>query len=354
MIKGSIVFLFFSLVYLSFPQFTIASTLSGNYGTLTLSTSGTSGNPNIYVGDGTVVIQCLKITGDYINVSNVTVVGCPSHAVLISGKNDIFENSKVYHSVTENDGVSPNTCSGTGSWGSGIKAMIGSENTIIRGNEVYENCGEGIGITRSINALVENNIVRDNFSVNIYLDNSPFSKAINNNVSCTGIYLRSGNRMTGIVVAEELYSGWGAQRHDNQVLNNNVDSCYDGIASWPADVSGGMFINGTISGNNVTNGQRESIVITSTNQNVLISNNYIFKALRVNNSNGVTLLNNIVGSPPPVSIVADVNGDGVVNIVDIGIIIDNYGNTQFNSRTDLNNDGIINILDIGIAVDNYD
>jgi hypothetical protein len=43
-----------------------------------------------------------------------------------------------------------------------------------------------------------------------------------------------------------------------------------------------------------------------------------------------------------------------VNIVDIGIIIDNYRTTPpSDARADLNNDGTINIVDIGIVVDNY-
>lgn len=49
----------------------------------------------------------------------------------------------------------------------------------------------------------------------------------------------------------------------------------------------------------------------------------------------------------------DVSGDGVVNIVDIGLIIDNYGKSPIpNPKTDLNGDGTINIVDIGIVIDN--
>ena len=50
----------------------------------------------------------------------------------------------------------------------------------------------------------------------------------------------------------------------------------------------------------------------------------------------------------------DVNGDGVVNIVDIGIIIDNYGGSPpTNLKADVNGDGTVNIVDIGIVIDNY-
>jgi hypothetical protein len=51
---------------------------------------------------------------------------------------------------------------------------------------------------------------------------------------------------------------------------------------------------------------------------------------------------------------ADVNSDGRVNIVDIGIIIDNYGKSPPpNLRADVNGDGTVNIVDIGIVIDNY-
>ena len=49
----------------------------------------------------------------------------------------------------------------------------------------------------------------------------------------------------------------------------------------------------------------------------------------------------------------DVNGDNLINIVDIGIIIDNYGDSPANPKADLNGDGKANIVDIGIVIDHY-
>lgn len=67
-----------------------------------------------------------------------------------------------------------------------------------------------------------------------------------------------------------------------------------------------------------------------------------------------------VGSPPPAPVPpggtkpGDVNGDGIVNVVDIGIIIDNYGKNPIpDPRADLSGDGNVNVVDIGIVVDNY-
>jgi hypothetical protein len=50
----------------------------------------------------------------------------------------------------------------------------------------------------------------------------------------------------------------------------------------------------------------------------------------------------------------DVNGDNVINITDIGIIVDSYGTQPpTDPRADLNKDGKVNIVDIGIVIDNY-
>jgi hypothetical protein len=50
----------------------------------------------------------------------------------------------------------------------------------------------------------------------------------------------------------------------------------------------------------------------------------------------------------------DVNGDRIVNITDIGLIVDVYGSQPATDpRADLNKDGKVNIVDIGIVIDNY-
>lgn len=51
----------------------------------------------------------------------------------------------------------------------------------------------------------------------------------------------------------------------------------------------------------------------------------------------------------------DLNSDGLVNIVDIGMIISHYGeNNPQDTKLDVNKDGVVNIVDIGLLIDNYD
>lgn len=50
----------------------------------------------------------------------------------------------------------------------------------------------------------------------------------------------------------------------------------------------------------------------------------------------------------------DIDLNGIVNIIDIGIVIDNYGKLPIvNLRTDVNSDGSVDIVDIGILIDHY-
>lgn len=52
--------------------------------------------------------------------------------------------------------------------------------------------------------------------------------------------------------------------------------------------------------------------------------------------------------------IGDISNDGIVNIVDLGIVIDHYGeNTNDYSKGDINNDSLVNIVDVGLIIDNY-
>lgn len=51
----------------------------------------------------------------------------------------------------------------------------------------------------------------------------------------------------------------------------------------------------------------------------------------------------------------DINSDGSVDMIDIGIVVDNYEVLPITVlKADLNSDGAVNMVDIGIVVDNYE
>ena len=266
--------------------------------TLTLSKSGTNIAPITVVGNGAILnMQGLgqngiTISGSYIHVSGFEVIGAIDFGILATGKYDVIENNSVHDNVTKN-GVG--ICGISTSWGSGVKVRVGGENTTIRNNTVYNNCGEGIAVTRGVVAVVENNTTYDNFSVNIYVDNSPFVTVQNNVSHCTGTHLRDGSRATGIALGEESYSGWGAQLHDILITSNQITDCRTGIAVFASNV-GGTLTNMTLSSNRVPSGQSRSISLqTLTNQNILVANNTLFNSIYISQTTGVTLVGNIIG-----------------------------------------------------------
>ena len=84
-----------------------------------------------------------------------------------SSYENIVEGNEIYNCVKEN---APRTRSG--GWGQAL-SFGGSNNSVARNNFVHNNMGEGIVSIVSKGCLIEDNHVRDNYSVQIYLDNAP-------------------------------------------------------------------------------------------------------------------------------------------------------------------------------------
>lgn len=163
-------------------------------------------------------MQYLELSGNYIYAHDcdVDATGAhTSHTVLIKGRHIRLEDSLV-HGLDKS----------TGAWGSGVKCYLGGDDVVIKNNKVYNNWGEGIGITRCSNVAVENNEVWDNYSVNIYIDNSYNVRVLNNYSKCTdATYKRDGYFARGILLGNENYSGWGSQLHDVLIDGNTIEAC---------------------------------------------------------------------------------------------------------------------------------
>ena len=50
-------------------------------------------------------------------------------------------------------------------------------------------------------------------------------------------------------------------------------------------------------------------------------------------------------------LLGDVNGDGVVNLLDVGPFVDAISTATFIIQADINQDGVVNLLDVGPFVD---
>lgn len=92
----------------------------------------------------------------------------------------------------------------SGEWPVAV-ALAVSDNSIIRGNRVYKNHGEGIGALSSTGTQIVGNVSYDNYSILIYLDNAPSTRATGNIAYHTGdqTFFRSGRPARGIQIANE-------------------------------------------------------------------------------------------------------------------------------------------------------
>ena len=68
---------------------------------------------------------------------------------------------------------------------------------------------------------------------------------------------------------------------------------------------------------------------------------------------GEAIFNAISDTESP-SIIADVNGDGSVNVLDLVVIASKLGNQGQNLATDVNQDGVVNILDLILVAGMFD
>lgn len=137
------------------------------------------------------------------------------------------------------------------------------------GNIIYENGGEGIGSYGGAgNVLVEDNIVHDNWSVNIYLDNNPNGIIRRNLVYNSGFYPQyaiDANKLPtwttigkvykrmypeGIITADETASGAVATSVNHQIYNNIIIGCYTGYSHY-GQATGAGFRNFTIANNTI-------------------------------------------------------------------------------------------------------
>ncbi|WP_158243198.1 NosD domain-containing protein [Acidimangrovimonas sediminis] len=116
----------------------------------------------------------------------------------LSGYNRIAGN-RIYSNCRENAARA-----WAGGWARAIAVDL-SDGTLVEQNLVERNYCEGIGALSTRGATIRRNVVSDNFSVNIYLDNAPETEVRENIVFTTGDghFYRAGRPAHGILIANE-------------------------------------------------------------------------------------------------------------------------------------------------------
>lgn len=132
-------------------------------------------------------------------------------------------------------------------WPRAIAVDLASDVRIVN-NRVHSNYGEGIGLLSSFDAVIADNQLSDNFSVNIYLDNTRDIVVTRNSIWHTGNreFFRSGRPAYGIMIANEFV--------DHPIQSENIRVQYNrlrdvGAPFYSAFEAGGGLRNGLLEPN---------------------------------------------------------------------------------------------------------
>ncbi len=127
----------------------------------------------------------------------------------------VADGNTVHHVVLKNR--NPPHASWAFALGTGL-----SKNVSFRGNTVFQNHGEGIGFYLADGGVAEGNVVHDNFSVNLYLDNATHTQVSRNLAYSTGdkAFFRFDHPAAGIQIANEAYGALSNPSAHNEIVSN--------------------------------------------------------------------------------------------------------------------------------------
>ncbi|MFL6248285.1 MAG: right-handed parallel beta-helix repeat-containing protein [Thermoanaerobaculia bacterium] len=188
----------------------------------------------------------------------------------------VIANNKVHHNVQQN-------ASGKArEWMQGI-GTFRARSVDIRGNEVYENFGEGIDAVMSDDVTIAQNTVWDNFSANIYLDNASNAHVDGNRVASgrakhPRLYYRDGQPAPAIFAANETYGEQNPLR-DLSITSNVTSGGKYGFGYGDYERGGGL--HRVRVANNTFRGATDRVLYIepAAHDDTLIENN-IFEAER--------------------------------------------------------------------------
>jgi parallel beta-helix repeat protein len=187
--------------------------------------------------------------------------------VLVEG-NAIYLNVQLHNPPTNPNG-----------WPAAV-AVFQARHVTLTHNLIYENFGEGIAFTMSDRGLIRQNEVRDNFSVNIYLDNAT-NTTVERNLAYSlyrAQFFRFNAPANGIAMANEgIYDG-SNPLNNNRIVNNIVLNARRGINYGAYELGGGLK-NTVIAYNTVFSATQATIKIDADagHINTLIVNNIFYQ-----------------------------------------------------------------------------
>ncbi len=275
---------------------------------------------------------CVSTRGTGDRIVNSKIHDCWSAGIWAWAPSNVIEGNTVWRAADSNycGGASGSReCNGNWegaiAWGDTSPPGNKSPNTIVRRNTVFNNSGEGLLCMQTDYATIEDNVVYDNWAMNIDLDQCSYTTVQRNFAyfSNDTRWWRGGTYPDyNISLSNEGNDGYSVVQHDVKVLNNVVASSGPNIGYWSDPVvNGAALVNYLIANNTVIGtGSSAPLYISAPNSggahsNTRIVNNIFVKSsgnmATVPTTTGLTFDHNLWSLTPPTSVRG--TGDIVAN-----------------------------------------
>jgi parallel beta-helix repeat protein len=239
----------------------------------------------------------VQLYGPNNTVSNMIIHDVQQNGVTANGDNSIIENNIVYNTCLTHTATM---------WASGINVGRDpvnnlSENSIIKGNTVYNNWGEGISTWQSDSLIMDNNTVYDNAHENTYIDNATNVIFKNNLVYTTQKSLDLYGKKANLLSLADENNATDRLASSNNIIINNM--FYNGnicAFSWTI-VPGSGLVGALIANNTFVNARFSTGTINkaSTIKNNIFYGNDGGVLAVIPSSAGLTFSNNLWSSTAP-------------------------------------------------------
>lgn len=240
----------------------------------------------------------LALTGAYDQAMNINSQSNMENGIIVTGSADygLVQNCQVYYNAKSNEGF----VATRGGWSTGLSAARGPSYVTLRGNQIWNNWGEGLSTFESQHTLMESNVVYDN-QLNVYLSDTKFSTCRGNIVYCTPGNVCSNTSQAGIALADETFN---PPSSDNTVVNNLLLSNAKNIYFWSGGAGAGL-VNVVIANNTVADSVVETNLklLSGSHTNTVIENNIFLQENSlsiavVQGTQGLTFSHNLWSKTP--------------------------------------------------------
>jgi Periplasmic copper-binding protein (NosD) len=264
--------------------------------------------------------------GSYNRVLGATISNIANAGLLTTNHtapaadNEYVGNDISFTVQSNNCHTSSDPCTATGGWESAINHYTAGGHRfghdVYRANNVHDNGGEGMTVADG--DIVVGNNLRDNFSVNIYVDGTRDAIIEKNFVSESEHAVPSGGESAyrllamGITLADET----GPRNARNTIRNNLIVNTSIGLHFWEA-TSGSGLVGDVFDNNTVVNTWTCGICVDPGNHsNTVVRNNFVVPRRGIITSgladDGITRAGNLFTRPDDIA--GFVPGAGTFNL----------------------------------------